>query len=147
MASVGYGVAGSKPEVIGYGLCRLWCYRKYTVSAIDWPEVGRTVILASLKDDHFFILQGPTWGRLRPRPPRSLKVTTSDLNLTFEAVWGHSPGSDLQEGPRGGGSGGGEWSELTAGGLANSRIESMKNILVVQPDECGIASYKKSLRH
>ena len=74
-------------------------------------------------------------GHSRLRPPRSFEAETSevvrghDLNLTSEAVWGrdlksnvqvhlrlfigHSPGSDLQEGPSGGG--GGERSDRWGG--------------------------------
>ena len=55
------------------------------------PKIAKFVILASLKDDHFFILQGPTWGRSRPRPPRSFEEATSIWPpRPFEAVRGQN---------------------------------------------------------
>ena len=55
-----------------------------TSEAIRGHKLQIIVILPSLKDDHFFILQGPTSGRSRPRPqirpPRPFEVVTK-VNL------------------------------------------------------------------
>ena len=95
--------------------------------------IVKIVILPSLKDNQFFILQHPHLRSFKAvtsiRPPRPFEVTTSnptseaiwgrDLKIRplslSEAVWGRSLESDLQGGDTS------ERSELTAGGPASSR--------------------------